>query len=173
LREARLATLARPESASRPPSASQYPTPHKTPSPSLLPLPHAYHFVRFHYSRDLLPLHAHRALLSPAFPDSQPPTTPTSFGLASTSTSSALFYYPSHEPPPYKGTWPSPADKTLLITATLSAVPWSVVEAAAAREGCTRIEIWGEEPIPDGWPAGQAFTRGESCNLKSLHLGSC
>lgn len=118
---------------------------------------------RASYLRDLLPLHVHRALLSPPFPASQPPTKATSFGFLSSATSSALFYYPSGEAPPYKGSWPSPPDKTLLITALIGSVPWSVVVAAAAREGCKRVEVWGEEPVDPSWPAGKAFTRGASC----------
>lgn len=35
------------------------------------------------------------------------------------------------------------------------------MEAAARREGCGRVEIWGEEHLDADWPEGEKFIRGE------------
>jgi hypothetical protein len=112
-------------------------------------------------SSGTLSIHALRILLT--LPSLPLPNANPSFGLRLPTTASSttsispptLFYTLSTELKPHK---------TLLITFFSSpSIPWSAVLAAAAREGCGRIEIWGDRFGKD-WPVekGERARRGES-----------
>nr|XP_031857295.1 uncharacterized protein CI109_007315 [Kwoniella shandongensis]KAA5524367.1 hypothetical protein CI109_007315 [Kwoniella shandongensis] len=107
----------------------------------------------------VLTTHHNRLLLRDPFPSDAAPPRPTAFAAYNRSTSSLVVFcpqnskviYPPHE---YKG-------KTLEVSYVVGDVPWSIVQQAAKREGCKRVETWGPDGTQPGWPKGEVHERGD------------